>query len=231
MIASAIIEVILSFAFFKPFPTLSFSIEKIKHIVRRGWWVTITGIFSYSSENGDNIIVGKLLGTPSLGIYQVAYKFSTLPISEVTDVVNKVVFPVYSKFSDDKERLLNAFVKVTISSSAIAIVLGSIIFFFSEPIIRIFLGVNWLAAVPVVKILSLYGILRTIFGNFSPLFLSLGKQDYVAKMTLFRLGGLLITIVPLVNLYGLVGAGFSALISILVEIPVILFFSYKVFKK
>ncbi|KKQ35044.1 MAG: Membrane protein involved in the export of O-antigen and teichoic acid [Microgenomates group bacterium GW2011_GWA2_37_6] len=229
LIASAIIEVILSFAFFKPFPTLSFSIEKIKHIVKRGWWVTVTGIFSYSAENGDNIIVGKLLGTSSLGIYQVAYKFSTLPISEITDVVNKVVFPVYSRFSEDKDRLWKAFVKVFATSSVLAVFLGAFIFLFAEQIISVLLGSMWAEAVPVVKVLAFYGILRTIFGNFAPLFLSLGKQDFVAKMTFFRVLALLVTIGPLINLYGLVGAGFSALISILVEIPIAIFLFYKVY--
>ncbi len=229
LIASAIIEVIFSFIFFKPFPSLSFELGKVKLIIKRGWWVTLTGIFSYTAENGDNIFVGRMLNTPSLGIYQVAYKFSTLPISEITDVVNKVVFPVYSRFSEDKDRLWKAFVKVFATSSVLAVFLGAFIFLFAEQIIAVLLGSMWVEAVPVVKVLAFYGILRTIFGNFAPLFLSLGKQDFVAKMTFFRVLALLVTIGPLINLYGLVGAGFSALISILVEIPIAIFLFYKVY--
>lgn len=231
LIASALLEVVLSFIFFRPYPNLSFELDKVKLIVRRGWWVTITGVFSYFAENGDNIVVGRVLNSSALGIYQVAYRFSTLPISEITDVVNKVTFPVYSKFSDDRDRLWKAFIKVFTSSSILAVFLGAFIFIFAEQIIGILLGNTWMEAVPVVKILAFYGILRTIFGNFSPLFLSVKRQDYVAKMTFTRVAGLLITIVPLINLYGLVGAGIAALVSILVEIPVILYFSYKVFKK
>lgn len=231
LIASAIIEVTLSFIFFKPFPRLSFELEKVKLIIKRGWWVTLTGIFSYTAENGDNIFVGRMLNTSSLGIYQVAYKFSTLPISEITNVVNKVVFPVYSRFSEDKDRLWKAFVKVFATSSVLAVFLGAFIFIFAEQIISILLGSIWTEAVPIVKVLAFYGILRTIFGNFSPVFLAIKRQDIVAKMTFFRTGALLITIVPLVNMYGLIGAALSALISILVEIPIVLYFSYKVFKK
>lgn len=231
LIVSAILEVTLSFIFFKPLPSLSFDLEKIKLIIRRGWWVTLTGIFSYSAENGDNIVVGRLLNTSSLGIYQVAYKFSTLPISEITDVVNKVVFPVYSKFSEDKDRLWKAFIKVSLTSSVLAVFLGAFIFLFAEQIIFLLLGSLWMEAVPVVKILAFYGVLRTIFGNFSPVFLAMHRQDIVAKMTSFRVSALLITIVPFINMYGLIGAALSVLISILVEIPIVLYFSYKVFKK
>ncbi len=231
LIASAVLEVTLSFVFFKPLPSLSFDLEKVKLIIKRGWWVTLTGIFSYSAENGDNIAVGKLLNTSSLGIYQVAYKFSTLPISEITDVINKVVFPVYSKFSEDKDRLWKAFVKVSLTSSVLAVFLGAFIFLFAEQIISLLLGPLWMEAVPVVKILAFYGGLRTIFGNFSPVFLAMHRQDIVAKMTFFRVSALLITIVPLINMYGLIGAALSALVSILVEIPIVLYFSYKIFKR
>jgi len=230
LIASAMVEVVLSHILIPIRPRLEFEFKKIKHIILRGWWVTLTGIFSYFADNGDNLIVGKILGSSTLGIYQVAYKFSTLPISEVTNVVNQVIFPVYSKFSDDKARVSKAFVKVTALTSIAAIVIGVPIFIFAHPLIQFLMGNQWLDAVPAIRILVIYGIFRTIFGSFSPLFLALGKQDYVAKMTFVRVVGLAIFIVPLVNAYGMVGAGYAMMISVIVEIPVIIFFTLKVFK-
>ena len=230
LIVSAILEVVLSFIYFKPWPKLSFEPIKVKTIIGRGWWVTLTGIFSYIADNGDNIAVGRILGTSSLGLYQVAYKISTLSISEVTEVVNRVTFPIYMKFSEDRSRLNNAFIKVTTISSVVAIAAGLIIFIFAQEIVLIVAGKNWESIVPVVQVLAFYGILRTMFGNFSALFLSLHRQDYVAKMTLIRALGLIVTIVPFVYYFGLIGASYSAIVSILVEVPIVLFYMYKVFK-
>jgi len=42
-------------------------------------------------------------------------------------------------------------------------------------------------------------------------------------MTFIRFAALVITIYPLVLMYGMMGAGYSALLSALVEVPVILF--------
>lgn len=231
LIASALIEVILSYVLIPIWPKMQFELHKVKLIIKRGWWVTMTGIFSYLADNGDNIAVGKIIGSSALGIYQVAYKLSTLPISEITNVVNQVMFPVYVKFADDKIRLRNAFLKVTGVSSVVALILGSILFFFAEPIILISMGDQWTAAIPVIQILAIYGILRTMFGNFAPVFLSLGKQNYVAQMTFVRVTALLISVIPLVMMFGMVGAGYAMLLSIIVEIPVILFFVYKIFGK
>lgn len=122
-----------------------------------------------------------------------------------------------------------AFFKTTFLSSLLAFFLGLFIFIFTKEIILIIAGPNWLGAIPAIKVLSVYGVLRTVFGNFSPLALSVQKQDYVAKMTLFRCIGLAITIIPFTLKYGLVGAGYSALISILIEIPMVLYFLNKIF--
>lgn len=224
LIASAILEVILSFVLFDPRPKIVLELEKIKHIIRRGWWVSLSGIFSYFADNGDNIAVGKIMGVSPLGIYQTAYKLSTIPISEITETVNKVTFPLYSKLSEDRERLLRAFYKVSATSTFTALVLGLFIFIFAEPLVRIILGPNWLAAIPVIKVLSFYGILRTAFGNFSSLFLACEKQNYVATMTFVRLAALLLVIVPLISVYGMVGAGYAMLVSILAEVPFVLYF-------
>lgn len=231
LIASAILELIMSYYIIRPWPEFKFELHKIKHIFRHGKWVTLTGIFSYFADNGDNIAVGKLLGSDTLGIYQVAYKFSTLPISEITNVVNQVIFPVYSKFSNDKKRLLRAFMQVTLISSLAAILLGFIIYIFAKELITFTMGKQWLNAVAPIQILAIYGILRAIFGNFAPLFLSIKKQNYVAQMTFFRVLILLTTVIPLILYYGIVGAGYAMLLSIFVEIPVILYFFYKIFKK
>lgn len=230
-IASAIAEVVLSFILISVRPKFNFEFSKIKHVFDRGIWVTLTGIFSYFADNGDNIAVGKILGSQSLGVYQVAYKFSTLPISEIANVLIQVVFPVYSKFSDDKNRLKRAFLKVTFANSLGAIILGVPIFIFAQPIILLFMGDQWISAVPAIQILAVYGILRTMFGSFSALFLSLGRQDYVAKMLLARVVGLLVIVVPLVSSFGMVGAGFAMLASVIIETPVTLYFTYKVFNK
>jgi O-antigen/teichoic acid export membrane protein len=93
------------------------------------------------------------------------------------------------------------------------------------------LGEKWISIIAVVQILAIYGIVRTIFGNFSSLFLSLERQDYVAKMTFIRVVALILLLYPMISQFGLMGAAYSMLISIFAEIPIILFFTYKLFSK
>lgn len=224
LLAGSVLEVILSFYFIKPTPKLKFDTSCLKKIFHKGKWITAYSIFNYFGENGDNIVVGRILGTQILGLYQMSYKISYIPISEITDVVNKVIFPVYSKIEGDKKRLLVAFWKTTGLISILTAIAGIIIFLFPTQIITIILGNEWIGAASVLRILAIYGILRAALGPAGAMFLAAGKQNYVTIMTFVRFTALVVTIYPLVLRYGMIGAGFSALFSALVEVPIILFF-------
>lgn len=230
LLASSILEVILSFAFIKPTPKLTFNTKYFGEIFHKGKWVTAYGIFNYFAENGDNIVVGRLLGASILGLYQNAYKISYIPISEISDVANKVVFPVYSQIDEDRKRLLRAFWKTTGVISVFAVLAGGIIFIFPLQVIYIILGSQWLGAAQVLKVLAIYGIARAVAGPSSAMFLAAGKQRYVSITTFVRFSALILTIYPLTVKYGMMGAGISALISGLVEMPVILFLVLRINK-
>lgn len=230
LIAGSILEVILSFILFRPLPFLKFEYPLVKQIINKGKWVTAYGIFNYISQQGDTIAIGKLLGATPTGIYQMGYRLSTLPISEISDVVNRVVFPVYSKISDDKDRLLRAFKKTLITISFPILILSTVIFFIPKEFFDILLGPKWVEITSILKILVVYGMFRAISGVSSSLFLSLGKQNFVAGMTFTRFFVLTVTIIPLTNGYGIVGASFSALLSVLLELPLVGYFIWKVFK-
>ena len=230
MIAGGFFEVILSFALFTERPRLSFEIEKVKKVIKRGKWVTMAGIFNYLFENGDDAVVGRLLNTGALGYYQVAYKISTLPISEVRQTVVKVAFPVYSRISGDKERLKKAYIKTLLTISVFATILGLFIFFFAGNVVLILLGSNWLRIVPVLKVLSIFGILKAIITSSYPVFNSVKKQEYVAYATFVNLVIMALTIIPFVKNYGIVGAGYSAIIGTAASLPFILIYLARILR-
>lgn len=230
VIAGAIVEVALSFVFVSPSPRFSYKKEQILEVFHKGKWLTIAGIFNYFFHNMDNIVVGKLLGVGSLGLYEMAYNISMLPITDVSDVVSKVTFPVYSLISTDRKRLQRAFAKSIVGISLITIPFGLIILLFPYQLVNLVLGEKWLGMVNVLRVLAIFGVIRAISGSTSALFLSVEKQKYVTVVTLVSILGLVITIVPLVNKFGLVGAGVSALLGSLFAVPFMFYFTVKTLK-
>src|SRR4030043_440529 len=223
LMVSAIFEVILSFYVVSPRPFLNFKLENFKLVFNRGKWITLAGIFEYFYRNLDNITIGKILGVTSLGYYDMAYKISILPITEVADVFSKVTFPVYTKIQEDKIRLRNAYLKVLLTTTFVVLPIVLILIFFTEPLVLLFLGKNWLPIINVLKVLSIYGAIRSISGSSSALFLALKKQNYYTFITFAIILGLGISIVPLVIRYGILGAGISAVIGSILSLPVMLY--------
>ena len=228
MILAACSEVVLSFILFKDRPKIAFEREKFLKVIHSGKWITGAGIFSYIFQNIDNVTVGKLLGTTSLGFYQQAYSISTLPVSEVGQIFNKVTFPVFVGISEDGERLKKAFFKTLGVIVALVIPFAVIILFFSRPIILIVLGEKWLAIEPVLKILAVFGVLKSILNFSYSLFLSLKLQKYVMYSELTGILGMGIAIYPMTLMYGIVGAGISTIIAFVCSLPVVIFGLFKI---
>ena len=229
LIGGAVFEVLFSLFFIKPAPRFKIEAEKIKDIVSRGKWITLYGLFNYLFEHGDDIAVGRLLNTTLLGTYQVAYRITSIPITEIGVIFNQVTFPIFTKIAD-KDRLKTALIKITLVVSLIVIPFGLILYYYPKEVIVIVLGENWLEAAAVIKILAFFGVYRAITTVPHNVFLALKKQKYVTYSHFAGIVGLAVLIIPLVNKYGIVGAGFSAMIGAFASSLVTVYYTIKIFK-
>lgn len=229
MLASTFLEVILSFIYFKPTPKFIFQKEKTLKVINRGKWITGAGIANYLFQNLDDIVVGRVMGTVNLGIYQQAYKISTLPVSEVGEIFNKVTFPIYVNLKDDKIRLKNAFLKTLLIICILVIPFGYIVFKFPIEIIKFILGNNWISAALVLQILAIYGVLKAISNSFFSLFLGINKQEVVTYITLASTLCLIAILYPLIKIFGILGAGYATIIATLFSLPLLIYYYVKYF--
>jgi O-antigen/teichoic acid export membrane protein len=230
MVISALFEVFLSFIYFRPLPKLLWERIKAVQILQRSKWITMAGIFNYLYQFGDNLVVGRMLGTSSLGLYDYAYKISGTPVSEISDVVARVSFPVYVQINKDPERLKKAFIKTVFTVSSVSSLIGLIIFIFARPLVLIILGAEWATAIPVLRVLSLCGVAKSITGSVYPLMLASKRNNYITWITLVGVLGMGVSIVPLITLWGIVGAGIAAIIGSFSSLPLSLYYVNKIFK-
>ena len=230
LLAGALFEVIYTFIVARPWPKFEFNLIRTKKVIDRGKWVTLFGVFDYIYTQSDNIVVGRLLGLAPLGIYQNAYKISTTPLTEVGDIFFRVTFPVFSKISGDAARLKKAFLKNTLVNFILMSLAGIFIFVFAAPIVHILFGKGWEVAIPVVKLLSILGVVRGVASSTGSLLIAKEKQKYTAIVTMVSALGLWATIIPFTRNYGIIGAGLSAIVGTLISIPFTIYFTRRVLK-
>ena len=213
MVCATIIEVLLSFIVINPKPKFEFDLNKLKNMISVGKWVTGAKIFDYLFFHLDDIVVGKLMGAYSLGIYQQSYRITSLPVIEVSESFQRVTFPHYSKMIEQKKSIYSIYLKTLFYTVCLIIPFALIILLFPSQIISLVYGSNWLEAVPVIKVLAIFGVIKTLANSVFPILLANKRQDLVMRLTLVGIVFLATTIYPLTSMYGLVGAGVSTVIG------------------
>ena len=228
LLAGDIAQLTMSYIIHPYRPRPRFISGQFKELFNFGRWVFGSHIILYLVMQGDNILVGKLLGSSSLGFYRMAYQISSMPATEVTHVISQVTFPAYSKIQNDTHRLKEAFLKVFQITTFLSIPLVGLIFVFSSDFTRIFLGEKWQSMVPAMQILAFAGLLRSIEGTTGPVFVAIGKPVYDTLGQLLRLFILAIFIYSFTVNYGISGTSLSVVASFLVVTIYFIFIIIKV---
>ena len=193
-------------------PHLSSDLGKAKELFGFGKWVLGSSILIFLLTQGDDIFVGKLLGVTALGFYQLAYRISNMPATEITHVISQVTFPAYSKLQDDISRLKEAFLKVLQVTALLSFPIAGLIFILSSDFTKIFLGEKWMPMVPAMKALCIFGATRSINAALGPFFLGIGKPNILTKTSAIQLIVMIISIYPLTIKYGILGTSLAIII-------------------
>jgi O-antigen/teichoic acid export membrane protein len=171
----------------------------------------------------DSGLVGKVLGTTALGFYQIAYKFATIPVTEITQASYKLTFPAYSQLQDNVERLRGGYLKTLRVVTLISAPLAAGMFIMVPDFVRIFLGDKWIPAASCMQVLSLWGFVLSISANTGSLFQAVGRPRLIAKIVFARFIIMAVLLYPFSLWWGITGTAMAALLSALIIDPIALY--------
>jgi len=192
---------------------------KVKELYTFGKWILGSSILVFLLNQGDDIFVGKLLGATMLGFYQMAYRLSNLPATEITHVISQVTFPAYSKLQDEFKTLRRAFLNTIQVIANISFPLAAGVASLSPSFTIIFLGQKWMPMVPAMQILAVWGLIRSLDAATSSLWQAIGRPYMPTYFQLAKLLLLAAIIYPLTDRWGILGtASAVAFESIIVHI-------------
>jgi O-antigen/teichoic acid export membrane protein len=114
----------------------------------------LNGVIGYIAYSADKVLLGRVWGADILGIYGRAYQLINLPTANLNAAIAQVAFPALSRLQHDPERLKSYFLKgyALFLSLSLPITMGCLLF--AEDIIRVFLGPQWGAAAPVLRMMA-----------------------------------------------------------------------------
>ena len=86
-LTSSVISSILFWATSEWQPSFLFSWMEVRSVMNFGLNLSAFNLFNYFARNSDNAIVGRYLGSASLGFYQLAYNIMLFPVQGIAQVL------------------------------------------------------------------------------------------------------------------------------------------------
>jgi O-antigen/teichoic acid export membrane protein len=134
----------------------------------------------------DIAVVGRFLGAPSLGAYTIGYQSGKQAVANVTWASNQLIFPAYSKLQGDLVRFKAAYLRslrfITVVSVPIALGLAAV----SGEFIRVVYGARWSAAIPVVAIMSILGLVLSVTATMGEVLKATGQPGLFFRLTVLQ---------------------------------------------
>ncbi len=159
--------------------------KEVIPLLRIGVYQTGVQILDYISSTVDVMIIGKLLGTEVLGIYdlakQLVLKFTTM----IRTIVSKVALPILSNSGSD-ESIVNRFLIVTKTVAYICTPICVMLALFNYECVNIIYGSGYEDVAPIVAIFSVYTIFSSITSFMDMLGIAKGRTDLNFYGTIIR---------------------------------------------
>lgn len=142
-LSNSVVNVIVLWSFSRWYPRLVYSWQSFRELFGFGSKLMISGLLDTLYRNVYQLVIGKAFSADSLGHFTNAHKFSDLPSSNLTTVLQRVTYPVLCTIQDDDDRLAIVYRKFLRLSAFVIFPLMCGLAAVSYPLIDIVLGGKW----------------------------------------------------------------------------------------
>ncbi|HPG40400.1 MAG TPA: MOP flippase family protein [bacterium] len=215
-----LVTVILLWFYHQWRPTRHFSWREFKELLSFSANVLGNDIALYLVANADITIIGKMLGKVMLGYYSLAMNLVKIPVTRLTAIVGKVVYPAFSELQDNVQSFKNSYLRSITFISLITFPLLAGLCVFSHEFILVFLGEKWLPMSLPLILLAPMAMLKSVGSIRGSVFMACGKPQIGFIWNMLFLIPLIAGVIFGVR-YGLNGAAAAYSIVYVITYPLI----------
>lgn len=200
---------IVALNFMKPV-RIRFAFDRavMRQLMNFGTSLSLAGFLVFTIFNVDNFIIGSVKGSSELGYYAIAFNWGSIICVILYTVVNSVLFPTFSRMEQDRERIKRSYLRVLEYVGFIGILANVTLLLVSKDFLTYVLGhgtEKWLPALPSLRILCFYGIIRLLLEPLGNVFMALDMTKVLLKATAVSAIIEVALIYPVLKYYGIEG--------------------------
>lgn len=167
-------------------PSLHFSKKSFDDLFGFGWKMMASGILDSIWTQLYQVVVGKFYNAATLGQYTRAKQFSQLFSSNLTNVIQRVTYPVLSEIQDEKERMIAAYRRVIKTTMFITFTLMFAMGAVSEPLLHCLIGDKWHEAATYLPLICFIGAFYPLHAINLNMLMVQGRSDLFLKLEILK---------------------------------------------
>jgi O-antigen/teichoic acid export membrane protein len=194
-----------------------FSLRAWRGLIGYSLWTWLLSLAILLRDRSDTLLLGRLTNSTSVGIYSVGAEVASLPTSELVEPLCRASFAGFAAANREGVSVTETFLRLMSSAVLVTLPAGLGLALVAAPLVRLAFGPGWDAAVPVLQVLGLAGIM-TVFGQISLHLMS--AHSLLGRLTAVALAGAALRIVLLLLLippFGVAGAAWAAAVATCVD--------------
>ncbi len=145
-------------------PRLKFYFEYWKEIFKYSSYVIYGTLTSFLITDGDSLLIGRLLDSKALGVYNLGWQSAHLPVRNINSVVSRIGLPAFAKYNGnlgDLKIALNRMMGLLAITTLPFLVL---LFVVADSFILVIYGSQWVESILVMRVLIIF-VIRYSLGN------------------------------------------------------------------
>jgi teichuronic acid exporter len=167
-------------------PVYGFSFNRFKRLFTFGSKLLAAGLLDTTFRNIYLIVIGKFFSVQNLGYYTRAQQFKDFSSTNITEIIQRVTFPVLSEVQDDEKRLKEGYRKIIKLSCLVIFPVMMGLAALSEPLIRIILTEKWIGSAWMLKLLCFAGMWYPIHALNLNILNVKGRSDLFLKLSIIK---------------------------------------------
>lgn len=220
MVAGRVAGVALSYVIHPYRPR--FDLSRSRELMGFSKWIWLNGALNFVNFRAADFFIGRMSGPGALGAYSLGYEIANLPTSEMAAPLSRAVFPGYALVANDAGAIRRTFIGVFGVLALVAVPAGLGIAAIADPIVNVLLGEAWRAAVPIIELVAVAGVLVALASNASYVCLAAGQPRRITALIALHTAVLLPALAVLVPAQGAIGAAWAIVGAASLSTPVAL---------
>ena len=214
---SEFMKAIASHIVFSTKPRLVFDSKPLGEIMEYGRWVWMSSLLTIVVNQLDRIIVVKVFGVLTLGLYQTASRLAQFGVADCGIALSQYLFPNFSEVArQDKNRAVRYAMSLFCHLGTIVLVVATFLCVAAHDIIHLALGDQWAGAVPFFRVFVYLMAAGVLVGLLTAYLRGTGRPSRVTRATVVQLAVLLAMSAVLVPGFGAIGVAVASMISVCV---------------